>query len=203
MRRGLLLVLATVALSGCHEQWGTTTWGGAPADSDEQAAEANVRASIPAIEAYYADNGSYDGATLDVLRSVYDPQIPDVVIAHAEAEVYCIESTVGAASYFKNGPGANITPGTCVGGNNAVPPPPAHTDAEAAILDVIPAIEAFHAESGTYAGLDSNTVIHGVSMSQVRIYVRKNGTAYCVEAPRQAPSAHFVGLQGRLVDGPC
>jgi hypothetical protein len=68
---------------------------------------------------------------------------------------------------------------------------------------VIPAIEAFHADSGTYVGLDSNTVIYGVSLSQVRVFVRKNGTAYCVEAPRQAPSAHFVGPSGPLAPGPC
>jgi hypothetical protein len=98
MARGLvLLLLAATLLTGCHEQWGSPTSGGGSASSDDAAAQANVRASIPAIEAYYADNGTYEGATLEGLRSVYDAGLPDVVIVSAEAETYCVESTVGAS----------------------------------------------------------------------------------------------------------
>jgi hypothetical protein len=206
MRRGLLALLVVLLLTGCHNQWGAgSSWGGGSSSS----AESNVRSAIPAVEAYYADNGTYAGMTLEGLRTVYDAALPEVTIVEANAKTYCVESTIGSESYFKAGPGANIWPGHCGDAIPEPPPPPApaplesFTDAQAAILDVIPAIEAFHADSGTYAGLDSNTVIYGVSLSQVRIEVLKGGTAYCVEAPRQAPSAHFVGPSGPLIDGPC
>jgi hypothetical protein len=201
MRRGLVLVLAALALTGCHEQWGGSTWGSGSGSS----AESKVRSAIPAVEAYYADNGTYASMTLEGLRTTYDAGLPDLLIVEAEAETYCVESTVGSESYFKAGPGADIWPGHCGDPvpTPSPPPAPAHTDAEDLVLSVIPAIESFHAESGTYAGLDRNTVIFGVSLSEVRIFVRRNGTAYCVEGPRQGPSAHFVGPAGPLQQGPC
>jgi hypothetical protein len=143
--------------------------------------------------------------TLDGLRTTYDAGLPEVVIAEAKAETYCVESTVGSESYFKAGPTSGIFPGHC-GDAIAEPPPPpqpVHTDAEDAVLYVIPAIEAYYAQTGNYAGLEQAPDVNGVSLSQVRIKVLKGGTAYCVEAPRQGASAHFVGPQGPLAQGPC
>jgi hypothetical protein len=200
MRRGLVLLLAVVVLTGCHEQWGSSTWG---SGSSESSAESNVRASIPAIEAYYADNGTYEGLTLEGLRTTYDAGLPDVVIVEASANTYCVESTVGTASYFKNGPGADIFPGHCGDAPPLTPPPPVHTDAEDLVLSVVPAIEVYFAENGTYAGVEAVDAVEGISLAQVRIHVQKNGTAYCVEGPRQSPSAHFVGPHGQLTPGPC
>lgn len=204
-RRLVPLVLAVFLLTGCHDQWGGSSWGAGSASSDDEAAQSNVRASIPAIEAYYADNGTYEGATLEGLRTAYDAQLPDVVIVRAKAQTYCVESTVGAASYFKNGPTIEILPGNCSDAANVPtpPPPPSHTDAEAAVLDVIPAIEAYYADNGTYAGVGQADSVYGVSFAQVRVFVRKGGTAYCVEAPRSGASAHFVGPRGPLAPGAC
>jgi hypothetical protein len=201
MRRGLALVLAAVTLTGCHQQWGASSWGEASSSS----AESNVRSAIPAVEAYYADNGTYAGMTLEGLRTTYDAGLPDVVIAAADAETYCVESTVNSESFFKAGPGADIWPGHC---GDPVPtppdpPPPAHPDAEDLVLSIIPAIEVYYAENGTYAGVGAVGEVEGISLAQVRIHARKNGTAYCVEGPRQRPSAHFVGPAGPLSQGPC
>jgi hypothetical protein len=204
MARGLVLILAVAALTGCHQQWGTGSSSiSGSASADDAAAQANVRASIPAIEAYYADNGTYEAATLETLRSLYDAGLPDVVIVSAERETYCVESTVGGVSYFKAGPAADIWPGQCGDAPPPEPPAPVHTDAEDLVLSVVPAIEAYHAQNGTYAGLEQTRDVNGVSLSQVRIRVLKNGTAYCVEGPRQAASAHFVGPAGPLAPGPC
>jgi hypothetical protein len=206
MRRGLLpLAAALLLLPGCHDYWGTSSWGSGSSGDSDAAAHSNVRATIPALEAYYADHGSYSGATLEGLRDAYDSQIPEVAI-YTNAESYCVESTVGGASYFKNGPVVEILPGLCgdpAPPSSPPPSPPRHTDAEAAILDVIPAIEAFHADTGTYAGLEAGGQIYGLSLSQVRIFVRKGGTAYCVEAPRSGASAHFEGPSGPPSPGPC
>jgi hypothetical protein len=81
--------------------------------SDEEAAAANVRGSIPAMEAYYADNSSYAGATADVLRG-YDYGIGDVrVMPSADGQSYCIASTVGNATVSKHGPAQDLQAGGC------------------------------------------------------------------------------------------
>jgi hypothetical protein len=208
MRRGLVLVLAALALTGCHEQWGTTTWGGAPADSDEQAAEANVRASIPAIEAYYADNGTYEGASLEGLRTVYDAQLPDVVIVTADAETYCVESAVGTSSYFKSGPGAEIVPGHCGDPVPGPPPPPpaaSYDHPEANIRAAIPAIEAWNADHGSYEGMTiaklrvqyDYGIPTALKLSQI------TRTTYCLESTATKLTYSFRGPAGPVAQGPC
>ena len=81
--------------------------------ANKSAAQANVRASIPAVEAYFADNNSYAGATLAYLQTTYDAGVKNIVIQSATATTYCIESTVGAETWKKTGPGSDIVTGTC------------------------------------------------------------------------------------------
>ena len=81
--------------------------------ANKSAAQANVRASIPAVEAFYADNNTYAGATLSYLQSTYDQGVKNIVIQSATATTYCVESTVGAETFKKSGPGADIVTGTC------------------------------------------------------------------------------------------
>jgi hypothetical protein len=55
--------------------------------------------AIPSAEAYYADNGSYTGLTIPKLRE-YDRQVATPVqVGYANAQTYCLEATVGAATY--------------------------------------------------------------------------------------------------------
>jgi type IV pilus assembly protein PilA len=77
------------------------------------ASKANVRASIPAIEAYYADNNTYAGATLTYLQTTYDQGVKNIVVQSAGLTTYCIQSTVGAETWKKSGPGADIITGAC------------------------------------------------------------------------------------------
>ena len=81
--------------------------------ANKSAAQANVRASVPAIEAYYADNNTYAGATVTYLQTNYDEGVKNIVIQSATSTTYCIESTVGAETWKKSGPGADIVTGTC------------------------------------------------------------------------------------------
>jgi type IV pilus assembly protein PilA len=81
--------------------------------ANKSAAQANVRASIPAVEAYYADNNTYAGATLSYLQSTYDQGVKNIVIQSVTSTTYCIESTVGAETWKKAGPGADILTGSC------------------------------------------------------------------------------------------
>src|SRR5581483_12033935 len=64
-----------------------------------------VRAAIPALEAWYADHNSYAGASADLLRRTYDAGVPDVEIVVAGDTTYCVQS-VGDPIYHKAGPAA-------------------------------------------------------------------------------------------------
>jgi hypothetical protein len=81
--------------------------------SKESEAQTNVRAAIPALEAWNADHGSYAGATVQGLQAQYDTGLKNVSLVWAGATDYCVESTVGDATYHKQGPGAEIVSGAC------------------------------------------------------------------------------------------
>jgi hypothetical protein len=82
---------------------------------DASDAQANVRAAVPAVEAYFADHGSYEGLSREQI-AVYDPSAAsDVEIVRAGPESYCIESTEGAATASKRGPAADIVLEACPG----------------------------------------------------------------------------------------
>jgi len=75
-----------------------------------------VRAAIPAVEAYNADNSAgYSGMTLSALQA-YDQGVKNVTILGASNTTsYCISSTVGTKSWYKQGPGADISTLACAG----------------------------------------------------------------------------------------
>src|SRR5438270_7818970 len=81
--------------------------------ANNAAAQANVRAAVPGMEAYNADHGTYTGATSALLQASYDAGIKNIRVKTATATTYCVDSTVGASVYKKAGPGAAITAGAC------------------------------------------------------------------------------------------
>ena len=81
--------------------------------ANESAAKANVRAAIPAVEAYYADTNGYTGMTLPILQNSYDAGVKNIVIVSTSDSNYCIKSTVGQATFYKNGPSSDITSTAC------------------------------------------------------------------------------------------
>jgi type IV pilus assembly protein PilA len=93
--------------------------------AQKSAAQANVRAAIPAVEAYNSDNvgtatdidttagtTGYAGMTLALLQT-YDAGVKNVTLGTVTSATYCIGSTVGNYSFNKNGPGADIVAGAC------------------------------------------------------------------------------------------
>jgi type IV pilus assembly protein PilA len=81
--------------------------------ANNAAAQANVRAAVPGMEAFNADHGVYTGATSAILQASYDAGIKNINVKTATATTYCIDSTVGTSVYKKAGPGAAITSGAC------------------------------------------------------------------------------------------
>jgi type IV pilus assembly protein PilA len=84
--------------------------------ANNSAAKANVRAAIPGIEAYNADNSKgYSGMTLAKLTA-YDQGIKNISIVGTPNQVsYCVKSTVGTKSWYKRGPAGDITTNACTG----------------------------------------------------------------------------------------
>ena len=80
--------------------------------ANNAAAQANIRAAVPAMEAYNADNATngYTGATSALLKSNYDQGLKGFTVASANKTTYCLTSTVGTgATYYKAGSGGDIT----------------------------------------------------------------------------------------------
>src|SRR6187551_517812 len=77
--------------------------------ANNSAAKANVRAAIPAVEAYNADNtgtadsAGYAGMTISALQ-VYDSALVStkLFIKTATSVTYCVQSTVGGRTWNKN-----------------------------------------------------------------------------------------------------
>jgi type IV pilus assembly protein PilA len=84
--------------------------------ANNSAARANVRAAIPAVEAYNADNSKgYSGMTLTAMQA-YDQGVKNVVILGTPSQTsYCLRSTVGTKSWYKRGPGGDIVTAACTG----------------------------------------------------------------------------------------
>src|SRR5688500_17714378 len=98
---GILLAIAIPSYLGFRDR------------ANNSAAQANVRAAIPAVEAYFADNGTYVGMSLTGLQASYDQAIKGMAVVSAGASTYCISGVSGNATYYKNGPGGDITATAC------------------------------------------------------------------------------------------
>ena len=88
--------------------------------ANNSAAKANVRAAIPAVEAYNADklgtakSAGYAGMTISLLQNYDSAIVPQkLVIFRATSSTYCVDSSVGGKVWNKNGPGADIISGAC------------------------------------------------------------------------------------------
>src|ERR1044072_3378082 len=81
--------------------------------ANKSAAQANVRAAVPGMEAFNADHATgYTGVTLTKLQGSYDAGIKNIKISVANSTTYCIVNTSpGTVQYHKSGPGADIKSG--------------------------------------------------------------------------------------------
>ena len=83
--------------------------------ANRSAAQANVRAAVPGMEAFNADHASgYTGVTLTKLQQSYDQGIKNIKVVRANNTSYCIQSTSpNTVTYYKGGPNGAITQGVC------------------------------------------------------------------------------------------
>jgi type IV pilus assembly protein PilA len=79
--------------------------------ANQSAAKANIRAAIPAMEAYNSDKNGYASMTLTALQTGYDQAVKNVTILSSSSgasATYCVNSVVGNATAWKAGPSADI-----------------------------------------------------------------------------------------------
>jgi hypothetical protein len=100
----LLAVLAALALAA------PAAAGASPAALP--LAAKRVRNAIPAIEAYWAEHGSYAGLTLAGIRA-YDPSIRGVALRRVGRNGYCVESTLAGPVVHYDGPRGPLRRGRC------------------------------------------------------------------------------------------
>jgi hypothetical protein len=202
MRRLLLVVPLCFFLAGCHQYWGASN---GPSNPD---AESSVRAAIPAIEAWYADHDTYEGMTVDLLKQQYDAGLEGIkLVEPLNNKTYCVESTGDGPSYFKAGPAANIQEGHCGDAVQDVTEVTEYElyDAQMTVRSAIPAIEAWNADHGTYAGMTTRKLRskydYGISPELEVVRAAKKG--YCVQATVDGETYSFQGPVGRLVPRGC
>ena len=92
--------------------------------ANKSAAQSNVRAVLPSLEAWNADNdgtagdidasnttAGYQGATMDLLKSNYDQSITsgNYTLDHLGVTDFCLQTSKGGWTAWKRGPAGAIT----------------------------------------------------------------------------------------------
>jgi type IV pilus assembly protein PilA len=91
---GILLAIAVPSYLGFRDR------------AAQKSADANVRAALPSIEAYYGDNGNYTGMTPALLRSTYDSGLDgNIALSGVAANAYCVGTTENGKTASFKGPG--------------------------------------------------------------------------------------------------
>ena len=103
---GILLAVAVPSYLGFRER------------ANENAAKANVRAAIPAAEAYFSDEGTYVGMSISSLKAI-DSGLNLSAVDDLTATSYCLQSDAdGEGSgtdepHHVRGPGGEVASGAC------------------------------------------------------------------------------------------
>jgi hypothetical protein len=106
---GLLVAIAIGAYLFAFQARQTSAPSSQSAKAEQQAVgelgSANFQAAATQLEAYRAENGSYQGATL--------PPSFGVVLVRADASSYCVQVGSGSAARHEVGPNGPPQPGAC------------------------------------------------------------------------------------------
>jgi len=98
---GILLTIAVPLYLGFQDRGHTAV------------AEANVRAAVPAVEAFYSDHHTYVGMSTPTLRQIDTGIAVSVDPASLGIATYCISASHGGLTYSKRNPDGQIIAGAC------------------------------------------------------------------------------------------
>ena len=100
---GILLAIAVPSYLGFRDR------------AANNAAKANLRAALPAAEAYFADDppagggGAYTGMTPAKLKAIDGGISDSLTVASVTASTYCLTDTVSGKTWSVAGPGASTS----------------------------------------------------------------------------------------------
>jgi type IV pilus assembly protein PilA len=94
---GILLAIAVPSYLGFRDR------------AANSSAKANLRAALPAAEAYYSDNGTYVGMDATDLAAIDQGVSSSLTVASAAAATYCLTDTVSGKKWSVAGPGPAST----------------------------------------------------------------------------------------------
>lgn len=93
---GILMAIAVPSYLGFRDR------------ANNAAAQSQVRSALPAVEAYYSDNGTYVGMNLTTLRLI-DPSVQVAVLGTPTANSYCIRDLdVATPNWYKRGRAGDV-----------------------------------------------------------------------------------------------
>ena len=111
----LIELLVVIIIIGILLAIAVPSYLGFKSRAEKSAAQSNLRAALPAVETYYADNGTYATMTLATLAAIdaglaqaTSAATDGVWIISKAASTYCIQSKKGGSIFYKAGPSAQI-----------------------------------------------------------------------------------------------
>jgi hypothetical protein len=166
-----------------------------------------VRNVIPSAEAYGVDHRTYAGMTIARLRRAYDRTLKNVVVRRATRRGYCVQSTLKPVVHY-DGPAGPLRKGACGTRGAEVPrpgstPAPAPTTAEQRLRSAVPAIEAFAADHGGYAGMSLDGIRRWDSTIAGITIAWATRDRYCIESGTGSDAYHLLGPVQGPKPGPC
>src|ERR1041384_5986670 len=96
---GILLAIAVPSYLGFKDR------------ANQKAADSDVRAAVPSVEAYYSDKGTYNGITTTTtyIKNSFDSGLSAAVkVAALSGGGYCVDATVSGKGAYYKGPGGTV-----------------------------------------------------------------------------------------------
>jgi prepilin-type N-terminal cleavage/methylation domain-containing protein len=103
----VLVILAVLVLIA------VTSYLGFRDRAADRVSQSAVRKAVPSAHAYAGDHNGYTGMTAAHLRSSYDSALTDVEVVAADADSYCLRSTVNDHVWYGSGPPLTLSRSAC------------------------------------------------------------------------------------------